>query len=81
MIVLLCSRGFVFACQMLSSPKTINQDVNHAQVITQQSGQKKQSEGITAVKKCVKNEQKSFQGPQGQQYGFSHSGYELKRWW
>lgn len=77
-IVLFCSNGIVFANEM---PTSLNQTANQSQIIKPQEKNNKQSEAIYSSKEPVRSGQKSFQGPQGQQYGMPHSGYELKRWW
>lgn len=77
-IILFCSGEFVLASEI---PVSLNQSANQTQIIKPQDKNKKQSEEIISSKEQVKPEQRSFQGPQGQQYGMPHSGYELKRWW
>lgn len=76
MIILFCSGELVLASEMSESS---NQTVNQAQMIKSQEKSENQSGEISPSKE--KSGQKSFQGPQGQQYGMPHSGYELKRWW
>lgn len=77
-IVLFCSNGHAFANEMHVHAF---QSVDQSQLIKPQEKNNKQSEEIRSSKAQVKSEQRSFQGPQGQQYGMSHRGYELKRWW
>ena len=77
-IGLFCSNVLVFANEM---PKYANQPANQCQTIKPQEKNNKQSDDVRSATEKVKHEQKSFQGPQGQQYGMPHSGYELKRWW